>query len=97
LAFLADANKKYEIINYLENPLSVAELEELIKKLNVNPIALVRQKEAIWTENYKGKTLSDNDIINALSKHPILIERPIVIDGNKAIIGREIDKLKDFF
>jgi arsenate reductase len=96
LAFLDDTDKKYEIINYLTNPLSEAEIEALLKKLNVKPIAIVRQKEAIWIEHYKGKTLSDKAIIEAIAKHPILLERPIVIDGDKAIIGREIDKLNDF-
>jgi arsenate reductase len=96
LAFLNDSDTKYEIINYLENPLSVDEIRELIKKLGINPIELVRQKETIWTENYKGKTLTDEGILNTLAKHPILIERPIVINGDKAIIGREIYKLEKF-
>jgi len=47
-------------------------------------------------EHYKGKSLTDADIIKALAIHPIVIERPIVIKGNKAIIGREIKKLNDF-
>ena len=64
--------------------------------MKIKPIELVRQKEAIWIENYKGKSLTDVAIIKALTKHPILIERPIVIDGDKAIIGRELAKLKGF-
>ena len=96
LAFATEAKVEFEIINYLENPLSVSDLKILIKKLNIKPIALVRQKETIWIENYKGKSMTDTDILKALAKHPILIERPIVINGDKAIIGREIDKLKDF-
>jgi arsenate reductase len=68
----------------------------LIKKLNIKPIELVRQKEAIWIEHYKGKLLTDVDIIKAMAIDPIVIERPIVIKGNKAIIGREIKKLNDF-
>ena len=96
LAFLNDSAKKYEIINYLEKPLTAAELKALLKKLDLKPIAIVRQKEAVWIENYKGKTLSDAAIIQAIAKHPILLERPIVIDGDKAIIGRDIDKLNDF-
>jgi arsenate reductase len=96
LLFLANNGIKHEVINYIEKPLSEAELKELIKKLAIKPIALVRQKEAIWTENFKNKKLTDSAIIKALAKHPILIERPIVIDANKAIIGRDLDKLKDF-
>jgi arsenate reductase len=57
---------------------------------------LVRQKETIWIENYKNKSLTDNEIIKALSEHPILMERPIVIKNNKAIIGRDLEKLQEF-
>lgn len=96
LAFVTETNTAFEIVNYLENPLSVDELKALIKKLKIKPIELVRQKETIWIENYKGKPLTDSAIIKALAKYPILIERPIVINGDKAIIGREIDKLGNF-
>ena len=96
LAFVTESEQDFEIINYLENPLSVNELKVLIKKLKIKPIELVRQKETIWIENYKGKSLTDATIINALAKHPILIERPIVIKGDKAVIGRELTKLKGF-
>jgi arsenate reductase len=96
LAFLNESNTAFEIIHYLETPPTVDELKTLLKKLNLSPIELVRQKEAIWIANYKNKSLSEEDIISALSQHPILIERPIVIDGNRAIIGREQDKLEQF-
>ena len=96
LAFLNETEQPIEIINYLVNPPTVAELKKLLKKLNIKPLALVRQKECIWIENFKNKTLTDNEIITVLSKHPILIERPIVINGDKAIIGRDLAKLKDF-
>ena len=96
LAFATESKLEFEIINYIENPLTVTELKVLIKKLSIKPIELVRQKEAIWIENYNGKSMTNNDIIKALAKHPILLERPIVIDGNRAIIGREIEKLLGF-
>jgi arsenate reductase len=92
LAFIKESKYEFEIINYLVKPLSTEEIKTLIKKLNIKPIELVRQKEAIWIEHYKGKLLSDVDIIKAMATHPIVIERPIVIKGNKAIIGREIKK-----
>ena len=96
LAFATESKLEFEIINYIENPLTVAELKILLKKLGLKPIELVRQKETIWVENYKGKLMTDADIIKALAKYPVLIERPIIINGNKAIIGREIEKLKGF-
>ena len=96
LAFATEANVSFEIINYLENPLNIDDLRVLLKKLDIKPLELVRQKESVWTENYKGKSLTDKAIITALAKYPILIERPILIDGDKAIIGRDIEKLKGF-
>lgn len=95
LAFLNDSNQEIEIINYLTNPLSESELETLIIKLKIKPIELVRQKEAIWIENFKGKTLSDKEVIKALSKYPILMERPIVIKGNHAVIGRDLQNVAE--
>ncbi|MFN3968454.1 arsenate reductase (glutaredoxin) [Flavobacterium sp.] len=96
LAFLDAAKTEYEIRNYLQNPLSESELKELLHKLNLNPIELVRQKESIWIDNFKGKTLTDNQVIKALVEYPILMERPIVIKGNQAIIGRDLEKLEKF-
>lgn len=96
LALLREKNKEFEIIHYLENRLSCDEITSLLKKLNYKPIDLIRQKEIVWKENFKGKTLTDNEIIQAMSKFPILIERPIVIDGDKAIIAREVQKLHEF-
>ena len=65
--------------------------------MKIKPIELIRWKETIWVENYKGKSLIDASITKALAKRPILIERSIVISGDNAIIGRDIDILKDFF
>ncbi len=96
LAFLDDSKMEYEIINYLQNPLSEDELEALIHKLNLKPIELVRQKETIWIEQCKGKALADTQIIKVLAKYPILLERPIVIKENQAVIGRDLEKLKGF-
>nr|WP_315142771.1 arsenate reductase (glutaredoxin) [uncultured Flavobacterium sp.] len=96
LAFLEESKKEFEIIKYLEEIPSYEELVSLIKKLNIQPIALVRVKEKIWIENFKNKQLSDEEIIQILASNPILIERPIVIKGEKAIIGRVLDDVSAF-
>lgn len=90
LAFLEKSGKEYEIIKYLEEVATFAELKEIIKKLGIKPIELVRRKEKIWIENFKDKQLSDDKIIQAMISNPILIERPIVINGDKAIIARPL-------
>jgi arsenate reductase len=96
LLFTTETEEPFEIINYIENPLNADELKLLIKKLKVKPIEIVRQKEPIWIEKYHGRKLTNTQIIKAIAKYPILMQRPIVIDGDKAIIGREIDKLEAF-
>ncbi len=96
LAFVTKKVADVEIIKYLETPPTEKELKDLLQKLNFKPIQLVRTKESIWIENYKNKTLTDDAIIQAIVKHPILIERPIVIKGNKAIIGRIPEEVAQF-
>jgi len=94
LAILQESKLPFEIINYIEKPLSKGELTEIIKLLGIPPIDLVRKNEAIWKENYKGKNLSDSEIITAIVKNPKLIERPIVINNDKAVIGRPPELIK---
>jgi arsenate reductase (glutaredoxin) len=92
LAFIENSGKEYEIIKYLEDIPTFEELKIIIKKLGIKPIELVRQKEKIWIENFKDKKMTDDEIIKAMILNPILIERPIVINGNKAIIARPFEK-----
>lgn len=96
LLFLEESNKEIEIINYLKTPPTTTELSTLLQKLDLSPIELVRQKESIWIDNFKGKTLTDEQIIQAMVDNPILIERPIVVNGDKAIIGRDLEKVIPF-
>lgn len=96
LAFLDDANQEYKIIKYLEETPTTEELTALIAQLNIDPITLVRQKEKIWIEHFKNKNLTDEAIIQAMIENPILIERPIIIKDNKAIIARDTDKIAAF-
>ena len=88
LAIVEASGKPFEVIKYMDDHLTEAELQMIIKKLNISPIDLVRKGEAIWKAHYKGKTLSDKEIIAAMSKHPKLIERPVVITAKEAVIGR---------
>lgn len=94
LAILEASELEFETIKYLDTPVSKKELEEIIKLLKIAPIDLVRKNEAIWKENYKGKTLTDDAIISAMVENPKLIERPIVINNGKAVIGRPPEIIK---
>ncbi|NVK52669.1 MAG: arsenate reductase (glutaredoxin) [Flavobacteriaceae bacterium] len=95
LEILENASTKFEVVKYLENPPSKKELTHIIALLKIAPIELVRKNEAIWKENFKGKNLSDSEIIDAMILYPKLIERPIVINGTKAVIGRPPELIKD--
>ncbi|KAA5825642.1 arsenate reductase (glutaredoxin) [Algibacter amylolyticus] len=88
LVLLEESGKPFEVVKYLDNVPTVSELKNIIKLLNIKPIDLVRKNEAIWKENFKNKDLSDSEIIAAMVQFPKLIERPIVINGDKAVIGR---------
>lgn len=88
LAIINEKKTEFEIVEYLKDSLSISELELIIEKLGINPIELVRKNESIWKENYKGKDLSDKEIVRAMIENPKLIERPIVINGKKAVLGR---------
>jgi arsenate reductase len=93
LCEIENLNQPFKIRKYLVEPFTKVELEEVIKKLNIHPIELVRTKESIWIENYKGKELSNSQIIQAMLENPKLIERPIIVKGNNAVIGRSIEHI----
>ena len=88
LEILRTKNIEFEIIEYLKDNLTKNQLKNLIKKLGIEPINLVRKNEQIWKENFKNKKLTSDEIIQILSDNPKLIERPIVELNDKAIIGR---------
>ncbi|KIA93941.1 arsenate reductase [Flavobacterium sp. KMS] len=96
LAFIENTKQDFEIIPYLTETPSFDALKELLQKLDLKPIELVRTKEKIWIENFKNKTMTDSEVIQAMVDNPILIERPIVVKDGKAIIGRDLELLKPF-
>ena len=93
LAIVENTGKDFEVVKYLDTIPSEKELTEIIQLLNIAPIDLVRKNEKIWKENYKGKELSDKEIILSMLQNPKLIERPIVINKNKAVIGRPSENI----
>ncbi|GAA4199568.1 arsenate reductase (glutaredoxin) [Pedobacter jeongneungensis] len=95
LVELEKRGKDFEVVYYLETPPDKAELKEIIAKLGIKPLELIRKGEKIFTENYKGKNLNDEEWIDAMIAHPILIERPIVIAENKAVIARPTEKIQE--
>jgi arsenate reductase len=95
VCLLEDKSIKAEVFEYLKTPPSVEQVKEVLQKLGIKPEALVRKGEEIYKTEYKGKELTDEEWIEALVKHPVLIERPIVIKGDKAVIGRPIENVEE--
>ena len=83
------------IINYLDTPPNIDELRALLAKLGIPASELVRRGEVVFKEHYAGKMLSEDDWLAALIAHPILIERPIVVRGDRAVIGRPPEKVSE--
>ena len=88
LALIQENGVEPEVVFYLGNIPSTEELRDLLSKLEITPMQLIRKGEKDWKENYKGKELSDAQLIQAMIAHPKLIERPIVVKDNKAVLGR---------
>ena len=88
LALLRNHGVKPRIVEYLKAPPTAAELKAIVGKLGIQPEQLVRKGEEIYKTKYAGRTLTDAQWIEAMVKDPILIERPIVIAGRRAAIGR---------
>ena len=93
LLLIEESGEDYVVKKYLEDVPTEAELKVLINTLGIQPIDLIRKNESIWKENFKGKALSNAEIIQAMTNYPKLIERPIVVNGNKAVIGRPPEKI----
>ena len=89
LKLLENNNCEIEIINYLEIDLDVFLIKDTLEKLALKPRDVLRKNEQDYKDNdLKRDSLSDDDLIGYMIKYPRLIERPIVINGNKAVLGR---------
>ena len=92
-ALVAERGLDAEIVDYLATPPSRETLQVLLGKLGLTASELVRRGEEIFKTEYAGKTLSEAQWLDALCQHPILIERPIVVMGDRAVIGRPPEKV----
>jgi arsenate reductase len=88
LALLQEHGIEPKVIDYLTDPPSPAALKSVLKKLGVSAEELVRKGEDLFKDKWAGKKLSEQKWIGVLSENPVLIERPIVVMGDKAVLGR---------
>jgi arsenate reductase (glutaredoxin) len=93
---LSGSGVEAEVIEYLKTPLTESEIADLLTKLNMKASDLVRKNEVIYKSEYAGKYYSEDEWISILARNPILIERPIIVKGDKAVIGRPPERITEF-
>lgn len=96
LEYLDENGVAFEVIDIVNDPLSEMEIKAVLKKLNMNVQEIIRTNEKLYQENYAGKDFSEDEWIRILSENPSLIQRPILIKGSVALIGRPLDNVKFF-
>ena len=94
LKIIEDSGVPYKIVEYLKEPLTATELSKVVDLLGIEASALIRRNEAIWKEQYRGKELNKAEILKAMETHPKLMERPVVVRGNKAVLGRPPENVR---
>ncbi|GAA4154555.1 arsenate reductase (glutaredoxin) [Chryseobacterium ginsenosidimutans] len=96
LEYLDENGVPFEIIDIVEDPLSILEIKTVLKKLNQSVFHIIRKTEKLYIENFANKNLSEEEWIKVLSENPSLIQRPIIIKGSVAMLGRPIENVKYF-
>ena len=96
LQLLEEKNIKFKVINYLEELFDKQSLEKILDVIGKKPSEALRKNEEIWKKQFSSKKIGEKEILKLMIKYPKLIERPIVISGNKGVIARPIENLMDF-
>jgi len=95
--WLADNNIESEWVDYMKSPISKTELTSMLHKLNIPAFDLIRKKEKVFVKNWKGQEKTDVEWIEIMIENPQLIERPIIIKGDKAVIARPLELIEQLF
>ena len=97
MQYLKERTDDIEVVEYLKNPINEDTIHKLLIMLNITPHNLVRTQETLYKSNYKGKNFTDNEWVKIMVESPKLIKRPIVVKGNKAVLGDPDTNLSVFF
>ncbi|MGB0888023.1 MAG: arsenate reductase (glutaredoxin) [Vicingaceae bacterium] len=95
LELIKDAGAEVEVIEYLNAIPTAEELKMILMKLNLSPKDIIRKGEAVYKEKFKNSDFNDDEWIKVMIEYPKLIERPIVVKGNKAVLGRPPENVLD--
>ena len=94
--YLKDKNIEFEVKEYLKNPPTLQELQNVLAKLGMKPSELIRSKESIYKE-LNLKEASEDELLEAMVQNPKLIERPIIINEDKAVVARPLENIEKVF
>lgn len=97
LIFLDEKGISHDVHLYLQDSLKHDDLKNILTQLGMTPQELLRKNETVFKEQFKGKKLTDDQWIEAMIKYPKLMERPIVVRGNKAVVARPTEKINELF
>ena len=97
IEFLREKGVDFSVVEYLKTPLNKEELKNIVAKLGIDPVDLIRKGEPEFKENFKNKSLTNNEWLDAMVKFPKLIERPIVLTDVKAIVARPTERINELF
>ncbi len=97
LQYLREKNVEYEIIEYLKNPFTEAELKDVLIKMNKKPAEVIRSQEDVYKKNFKGRNFTDDEWVKILIEYPKLIQRPIVMKNYKAVLGDPPENIDSLF
>ena len=95
LQLVRDAGIELPVREYLHDPLSIDELREIVQLLGVRPIDIVRRGEPQFAALGLSDSTPDDEVLGAMAERPILIERPIVVRGGRAVVGRPAEKVRE--
>ena len=94
LALIRESGMEPEIVEYLKTPPSKIELKDMLEKMDMKPVEIIRKGEDIFKSSYKGKEFSDDEWLEILVENPKLIERPIVVKDEQVVLGRPPESVK---
>ncbi len=96
LEYLDENGVPFEVIDFVQNPLSMLELRTVLKKLGMGVHEIIRKNDPLFVEQYSGKEMTDEEWMQVLIDNPQLMQRPILIKSSMAMIGRPIENVKYF-
>lgn len=90
---MTEQGVEYESVNVIEHPLSAAELQDLLRRAGLTPQQVTRTNEPAYSQLVAGKNLNDDELLRILAAHPELVQRPIVVRGEKVVLARPVENL----